>query len=201
MLRSTVFVSALVSFAWASSLGAYEDKKDKPSPPRSSVLSPSPADKDKYKYTLVNKQSVKLEMVSVKDRSIKISYTVTEGVGRNARTSEKTDELIVADDCRFRSLQLPETVDENGKIKKPSPDEIRKLKGSDPKLPGYTVDFDALSAGQQIEVTVSKLKENSATKKKDKTATAEKEPVVATLIVIQKDDRAQPPGNKGSGKR
>jgi hypothetical protein len=67
-------------------------------------------------------------------------------------------ELQPTDDMKVRTLQLPLDFDEKGRPKKYSARELKDLKGSDPKLPGYTADFDSLKPEQIVKVFLARKK-------------------------------------------
>jgi len=49
-------------------------------------------------------------------------------------------------------------MDENGKPRKLTSEEVKELKGSDPKVPGYARDLRDLKAGQVVRVHLSRQK-------------------------------------------
>ena len=53
---------------------------------------------------------------------------------------------------------LPVERDEKGKAKRLTSEEKHKLKGDDPKLPGYTAELSGLHGGQVVEVHLGRLK-------------------------------------------
>jgi hypothetical protein len=67
-------------------------------------------------------------------------------------------ELQPTDDMKVRTFQLPPDFDEKGRPKKYSAKELKELKGPDPKLPGYTADFDSLKADQIVKVFLARKK-------------------------------------------
>jgi hypothetical protein len=67
-------------------------------------------------------------------------------------------ELQPTDDMKVRTLQLPLDFDEKGRPKKYSSKELKELKGPDPKLPGYTADFDSLKQDQIVKVFLARKK-------------------------------------------
>ena len=53
-------------------------------------------------------------------------------------------ELLVADDVKVRTMRLPP--------RNYSAKELKELKGNDPRLPGYTSDFNFLASQQVVDV-------------------------------------------------
>lgn len=98
-------------------------------------------------------------------------------------------ELLTADELKVRTLVPPLDYDDKGKPKKLTPKELKELKGPDPKLPGYTADFDSLKPGQMVEVHVSKPKPAAKPKNKDKDLdeVVESDKPQVTMIVIVKE--------------
>jgi hypothetical protein len=100
-------------------------------------------------------------------------------------------ELQAADNMKVRTLSLPVEYDDKGKPRKYTAKELSDLKGSDPKLLGYTAEFDNLRVGQEVEVTVLRPKTTTTAKPKpkdkDRDLVAEEDRLQATLIVILRD--------------
>jgi len=71
------------------------------------------------------------------------------------KVEKKTQEVEVPtlDDVKVRIPEPPVVFDDDGKIKKPTAEEKRKLKG-DTSLPGYPGDFSSLHAGQAVTLTM-----------------------------------------------
>ena len=90
------------------------------------------------------------------------------GGGYTIRTINKELEIQATDDMKVRTLLLPVDFDEKGRPKKYTAKEIKELKGPDPKLPGYTADFDSLKAEQTVRVYLAKKKEPPKEKGQDK---------------------------------
>jgi hypothetical protein len=76
------------------------------------------------------------------------------------KIEKKTQEVEVPtlDDAKVRIPEPPVVFDDDGKIKKPTAEEKRKLKG-DPTLPGYPGDFSSLHAGQMVTLTMMRKKD------------------------------------------
>ena len=88
-------------------------------------------------------------------------------------------------------------------------DEKHKLKGDDPKLPGYTAELSALTRGQVLELHLGRVKgtppkkpaagEKDKSGVKDKTAAKDKDKpidrdLVVTMVVIMTEVPARPNG-------
>ena len=162
-----------------------KDEKPATQPPaKSSILAPPQKDDGRHKYVTVNTVAGKVEKVDAKASELTLDVRV--GVGRYAKTEKM--ELTLAEDVKVRTPHPPEQLDENGKPKKLSPDELRKLKGTDPKLPGYAAEPIALQKGQAVRVTLSRLKDGGARKAQSKDK-SEKEQLYVTLVEIVSEDR------------
>jgi hypothetical protein len=70
----------------------------------------------------------------------------------------KEVELQTTEDLKVRLLHPPAQFDDKGRIKKYTPKELKELKGTDPKLPGYSGDFSDLQTEQIIQVTLVRKK-------------------------------------------
>jgi hypothetical protein len=88
----------------------------------------------------------------------------------------KEVELQTTDDLKVRLLHPPAAFDDKGRIKKYTAKELKELKGSDPKLPGYSGEFSDLQTDQVIQVTLVRKKGETPVKpagKKGKDADVE----------------------------
>jgi hypothetical protein len=86
-------------------------------------------------------------------------------------------DLQAVDDVQVRVLQLPPVHDEKGKPKKPTADELKELKGPDPKAPGYIANFGNLKPGQIVEITIGKGKVGGKSPGALSSAASDKKPV------------------------
>lgn len=103
-------------------------------------------------------------------------------------SQKKTVEFHAGDDIIVRRLNLPSEYDDKGQPKKYSAEELRKLRGNKPNLPGYEAKLEDLMTGTLVKVTtVAKTKPASSTKKEDKDA-ADAPKTSVTMIVILGDD-------------
>jgi len=139
------------------------------------------------KYQTVGTIAGKLTKVNSDDKTIEIDHRVASGkYGRNQK-----DELKLADDVKIRTLKLPEKKDDKGKSVPLTDAEKQKLKGDDRKLPGYTADLTALSAGQMVETHLATNKSAASTKKN-----GEQEKPFVTMIVIVGEAPKKPDKDK-----
>jgi len=145
------------------------DEKDSDKKTAKSPL--APPERKETKYTPVNKVTGAMRSVDQSERVLSIQ------VGRQAV------DFALADDVKVRTNILPVERDEKGKTKRLTAEEKHKLKGDDPKLPGYTAELSSLHRGQVVEVHVSRLK---GTPQK-KPAAGEKEKPVAADKTAPKD--------------
>jgi hypothetical protein len=74
----------------------------------------------------------------------------------------KEVELDVADNVVVRRLYAPYQLDDKGKPRKPTPAELKDLKGPDAKAVGYNADLFDLKNGQTIQVSLLKRKDEKA---------------------------------------
>jgi pentapeptide MXKDX repeat protein len=74
------------------------------------------------------------------------------------KPENKDVELPTLDEVKVRLPAPPVTFDEDGKIKKYTTDELKKLKG-DTTLPGYPSEFSSLHSGQMVTITLMRKKD------------------------------------------
>jgi hypothetical protein len=100
-------------------------------------------------------------------------------------------------EVKVRYQDPPAQYDDKGNIKKYTAAELKEMKGPNANLPGYTADFDKLTPGQTVKVTLAKPK---ADKEKDKDAAAnDKKPQVSMVVIVAEaplSDPAPPKGKK-----
>jgi hypothetical protein len=70
-----------------------------------------------------------------------------------------------------RLTPLPQ-FDDKGKPKKPTTEELKALKGPDPKLPGYAAEFSDLKPGQTVLLTLGRVRAASPSTTPTKTKTS-----------------------------
>ena len=133
----------------------------------------------------------------------------------SVQVGRQTFDFALADDVKVRTNFLPVERDEKGKAKRLTPEEKHKLKGDDPKLPGYTAELSGLSRGQVVEVHLSRLKGTTPKKpaagEKDKSVAKDKatpkdkgkdadksidRDLLVTMIVIMSEGPAGRPNGK-----
>jgi hypothetical protein len=90
------------------------------------------------------------------------------------KSSRKDFDLRAIEEVKVRVLKPPVEYDDKGNIKKHTAKELKELKGKDPKLPGYTADWDQLVDGQTVKVYLKPRKKKPATEK-DKGAARDKD--------------------------
>jgi hypothetical protein len=88
---------------------------------------------------------------------------------------DSTDKVVV------RYQDPPVQYDDKGNLIKYTAAELKELRGKNPDLPGYEADFDKLTPGQTVKVTLAKPK---ADKEKDKDAAANNTKPQVSMIVI-----------------
>jgi hypothetical protein len=111
------------------------------------------------------------------------------GNGVRIVKTHKEFELEATENAPVRILNLPVEYDEKGKQKKYTAAELRKMKGNNSRLPGYSYDFDKLRADSIVQVT---LKMPKGDKEADE---GEKRPKV-TMIVVIEEGKEPAPGRK-----
>jgi hypothetical protein len=79
-----------------------------------------------------------------------------------------------AEDVKVRTAKAPEVVDDKGKPRKPTAEELKQFKGKDANLAGYEASLDALAAGQSVQVTLAHRPAASDAEKGKEVKAAEK---------------------------
>lgn len=138
--------------------------KDKAEPPE------KPAAKEKNepkeKLTSLGKIQGRLIRLDVTQRifTVKVTSVVPRPQINNNRITyqahrvERDVQFIPHDDLKVRSVQPPVMFDDKGNRRALTQKEKLELRGSDPKLPGYAVEFDALKQEQIVEVQLATRK-------------------------------------------
>lgn len=71
-------------------------------------------------------------------------------------------EFQASDDMKVRLAAPPPQFDDKGKLRKPTAKELAELKGPNPKLPGYTGDFNDIRTDSLVTVYLPKKKPTPA---------------------------------------
>jgi hypothetical protein len=77
-----------------------------------------------------------------------------KGGGIKINTVTYNIDFQAAPDMVIRSLKPPQVFDDKGNLKTYTPEELRKLKGANPKLPGYDAELTNLEPGMLVQVTL-----------------------------------------------
>jgi hypothetical protein len=75
-----------------------------------------------------------------------------------SETITREVELQTIEDVKVRMLSPPPQFDDKGRIKRYTTKELKELRGSDPKLPGYQAEFGDLHEGQTVLAHLIKKK-------------------------------------------
>jgi hypothetical protein len=110
-------------------------------------------------------------------------------------TEHKDYEFKSTDKVIIRLQDLPMEFDEKGFPKKYNADELKQLKGPDPKQPGYAADFDKLKAGQTVRLSLVKPKVD---KDADEVA---RRPQISLIMILADAPEAATPTKGGKGKK
>ena len=130
-------------------------------------------------------------------------------------TDKKVVEFHTGEQMAVRTLLLPLEYDDKGQPKKYSPEDVKKLKGPDPKMPGYEAKLEDLKTGTNVLITLGPTEASSTGKKDpekkdpekkdpekkdpekkdpDKTATANADmthrTIVTMILILNTDDNA-----------
>jgi len=124
-------------------------------------------------------------------------------------TEVKQDiEFQASEECKVRTLVLPETFDDKGNVKKYTKEELAELKGKDKNLIGYESGMDKLEPGAKIKVTLAPVKKPAADAKekdgdkdkdKDKDPDGDKKMQVKLIVITEEAPQTTTP-EKGKKK-
>jgi hypothetical protein len=111
------------------------------------------------------------------------------------KTEKKEFDLQAEDAVRVRIAKLPAQVDDKGKAKAYTDQELKERKGPDTALPGYASSFEELKAGQVVKI---KLGRSKPAKAKDE-QNEDDHPKI-TMIVIADGGGTPPADGAKNGK-
>ncbi len=114
-------------------------------------------------------------------------------------SSKHQVEFQLAEKAKIRSMLLPEQFDDKGNLKKYSNAELARLKGKDPRQPGYEASLDQLQAGQTVLVTLAPAPKRSP-KSKDADGLKSEKKLQVTRLVILSEATGPTPAPKGKKK-
>jgi hypothetical protein len=153
------------------------EKKDEKKP--ESKDDKKPAEKAN-KYQHVSTVTGTFVRSDTEEMLIEVEVPVREG--RSMHNKKETFTFV--SDAKVRTIKLPERLDDNKKPIPYTPQEKAKLKGDNPKLPGYNSELSALKAGQIVDLDLSTHKSAAgAAKKKPE----DQEKPFVTMIVIKEE--------------
>jgi hypothetical protein len=110
-------------------------------------------------------------------------------------SEHKDFDLESTAEVKVRYLEPPAQYDDKGQLKKYTAAELKELKGKNPDLPGYEADFDKLTVGQAVRVTLAVPKADKD-KAKDKDAPDDRKPLVSMVVIVADAPPADPPKGK-----
>lgn len=94
------------------------------------------------------------------------------------------------ENVKIRIKDPPTEYDDKGNPMKLTKAELKKLKGPDPNLPGYTAEFEQVHVGQYVQVYLPKQKASKNTAKRDD-ADVEPAGLRAVMIYIVGEDKSR----------
>ncbi|HEV8060529.1 MAG TPA: hypothetical protein VGP68_11675, partial [Gemmataceae bacterium] len=72
--------------------------------------------------------------------------------------AQKQVKLDVVDAVQVRTRLLPMAFDDKGAQRKLTKEEVKELRGTDSKVPGYAADYSDLKAGQAVIIYLGRMK-------------------------------------------
>jgi hypothetical protein len=110
-----------------------------------------------------------------------------EALMKAQKEASGIEEMPIPFVCRIepetKLRTLAPLLDDNGKPKKLSSEELKQLKG-DPRLPGLMADVDQLAVGGKVQFTIDKVKFRPPAKTKDKAGEGDKVVYPLSMLVI-----------------
>jgi hypothetical protein len=92
--------------------------------------------------------------------------------------------LTAAEEVQVRTAQPPPAFDDKGNPRKLSAKELKELRGTNPRLPGYKADFADFAEGQIVRVLAAR-KKLTAAEVKELRAAGQEPPLLAAVVVIE----------------
>jgi hypothetical protein len=100
-------------------------------------------------------------------------------------------EFMADDNVKVRIKEPPPEYDDKGNPVKLTKAELKKLKGPDLTLPGYTAEFEQVHVGQYVQVYLPKPKAAKSTGKRDDTDVEPTVPRAVMIYVVGEDKSRQ----------
>lgn len=147
--------------------------------------------------------NLKLQLLTARDlgtrRNLMVQLMQKQAQMSAVKHEKHSFDVMTAGDVVVRAANPPAQFDEKGNVKRYTAKELKELKGDNPKLPGYTSDFDSLRPDQYVEVHFAKPKDQPKAKTnnknkdadKDNDALAETSKPTATMIIILSEPPAK----------
>jgi hypothetical protein len=111
----------------------------------------------------------------------------------------KEFEMVFADKAVIRKMMLGVEYDNEGNIITRTPAEIAKLKGNDPKVPGYPAKIDDLKSGQYVHLYFAKQPPKDKAEKPEESKEGVgnvARPIVRMVVILQEPSATTVPPRK-----
>jgi hypothetical protein len=92
------------------------------------------------------------------NRVAQLQNSILQHQSRLYKTSHKDIDVTTAEEVKVRMKNPPPKFDEKGKIVQYTKDELKELKGDDPKATDYKAEFSDLRANQIVQVVLMRKK-------------------------------------------
>jgi hypothetical protein len=116
----------------------------------------------------------KEKMINVGNIAGKVTNIDANEKSLHLQVGRQDVKVMTTDDVKVRTKNPPVQYDDKGNKKKYTAKELKELKGNDPKLPGYTAEFNDLKQNQVVEVSLVR-------KKGDK---GPKQPLANVILIV-----------------
>jgi hypothetical protein len=93
---------------------------------------------------------------------------VAPAMTQQATAIQKNYTIALEDEFVVRRLHPPLLFDDKGKPRKPTAEDLRQMKGIDPKLKGYKAELSDLKPGHGVVVTLARAKASASKAKGDR---------------------------------
>lgn len=100
-------------------------------------------------------------------------------------------DFTAEENVKVRVKDPPPEYDDKGNLKKPTKADLKKLKGPDATLPGYTAEFENVHVGQYVQVYLPKPKAAKNAAKRDDPDLEPMGPRAVMIYIVGEDKSAQ----------
>jgi hypothetical protein len=135
-----------------------------------------------------------IQLLLLQAAAAAVLVCASPALSQQITTVQRNYTIAVDDEVVVRRLHPPPVLDDKGKPRKPTAEELKKMKGTDPKAKGYQAEKGDLKVGQEVVVTLGQVKEKAVGKSGDTDSTKSKKPY--TILGEYTGKLVRPPAGK-----